>query len=336
MKKIIPIFLTFLLLIMSACSNEEPIVLPTESVQNTEYLDLENIDLFLTRVDSLNDAYPTNPTRGFWSSFGKSLADQGGRAAGRVVGRWLGAAIGTAAANPALACMGYIGGQHVGGIIGYAAASAVAEILLSSAGYPGVSPNTLQLKVDYNIKPSKYTIYNAASNNASDLRCDSIGYYHNYVMVKINQNKGKYITRGEVNIDILYNDIIRYFKEVGVYSEPLANNNLVKNEMKKMAKQFAQLTLVNTQQSGTAEHLVNSQCDYLRSKCKVTADELKLYKDFTLRIANKSSVLSESELHRYANDLNLIIDDPRLSNEVKRDLAVSAMTTINSSLCWQQ
>jgi hypothetical protein len=325
------------MLVYTSCSNDD---VPSTTIEQTSKIEaINNVDFenFMLSVDSLNATYESPVSRGFLGYFGKNLADQAGRAGGRFLGRWLGSAIGAAAANPALACIGYVGGQYVGGIVGYAAASAAADLLLCSEGQPSCPTGDMQLIVDFNIKPSLLTpVYSTSRSTEIDSRCDSIGYYHNYVMVKINQNKNKYLSDGSLNMDLLYNDIIRFFKEVGVYSEPLENNELVKTEIKKSSKDIALLTLQNLQNEGSEEQLVNLQCDYLENKCLVTSEELYIYRNFTLLIAQKCSELSETDIHLYANDLNTLIANSQLSPELKEEVAVSAMTTINSSLCWQQ
>lgn len=337
MKNLLFLPFALILLVVTSCSNEDEPVVASEATTSIESVSNVAFDNFMLSVDSLNTAYTFPVSRGFWGECGKTLADQAGRAGGRVLGRWLGSAIGAAAANPALACIGYLGGQYVGGIVGYAAASAAADVLLCSAGYPSTPSGGMKLIVDYNIRPSALINTNPISRGVEiDSRCDSIGYYHNYVMVKINQNKDKYISNGNLDMDLLYDDVIRFFKEVGVYSDPLANNDLVKVEMKKTSKDLALLTLQNAQNRESEEQLINLQCDYLKRRCMATPEELSVYKDFTLSVAKKCSELSELEIHRYANDLNSVIFKSQLSPTLKEEVAISAMTTINSSLCWQQ
>lgn len=337
MKNLFFLPFALMLLVCTSCSNDDIPSASTEQPTSIETVCNVDFDNFMLSVDSLNATYVTSASRGFWGECGKTLADQAGRAGGRFLGRWLGTAIGAATANPALACIGYVGGQYVGGIVGYAAASAAADLLLCSAGYPSASSGNMQLIVDYNIRPSELAEVNPTSRSAEiDSRCDSIGYYHNYVMLRVNQNKTKYISNGSLDMNILYDDIIIFFKEVGVYAEPLANNDLVKAEIKKSSEDLALLTLQNIQNAGTEEQLIDLQCNYLKNRCLVSSEELYVYKDFTLSVAKKCSELSEAEIHRYANDLNVLIAESQLSPELKEEVAMSAMTTINSSLCWQQ
>lgn len=333
------IFITFALIVFlfTSCATEEVPVNPKDNKVDSETITNENFEDFMMSIDSLNATYVSTSSRGFVGSCGKKLADQGGRMVGRFLGRWLGSAIGAATANPALACIGYVGGQQIGGLVGYAAASAAAEMLLSNAGYASIPSGDMELIVDLNIKLSDVYSSDLKSRSESvEKTCDSIGYYHNYVMVRVNQNKDKYIVNGALDMELLYDDIILFFKEVGVYSEPLAMCEPLKEEMRKTSMDLALLTLQNLMDSETDNQLMDKQCDYIAHRAFATEEELKVYRDFTLSVAKKCNELSESDIHRYAKDLNKVIIESDLSQDFKKEIAVSAITTVNSSLCWQQ
>lgn len=106
--------------------------------------------------------------------------------------------------------------------------------------------------------------------------------------------------------------------------------------MKNVAMEVAMLTLINFQEGSCVEDLIDVQCEYLKNKCLLTDDEVELYKEFTCRVAVLCSDMSEEEIHDYANELNTIIQESNLPQEIKEEIAASALTTINSALCWQQ
>ena len=337
------LFLLSALCGLSSCSDKEPIQPTTETSPTNDdntSLKIDNLDAFNSfsySLDSLNESFTPIHTRGFFSIIGKDLADQVGRQGGKYLGRWLGAAVGTMAANPALACIGYIGGQQIGGFLGYAAASAIAESLLENSGFYAIGEGDLVLDTDFNILPSNFLSSDPISRSEEiDTRCDSIGYYHNCIMVKINQNKSKYIGIDGVKIDSIYNDVVLYAQEFGIYAEPLSTDGPVKTAMIDFVKECAQLTLNNAKNQESSDQLIDDQCIYLKNKCNFTSDELILYKNFSGKIAQKCSELSGAELHQYAYELNRLIEDSSLSSQMKYEVAMDASTIINSSLCWQQ
>lgn len=336
MKTFIFAPLAVVLLFLSACSNYD---LQTQQIENTQSDGISNsIDLeqFMKSVDSLNACYSYNSSRGLVSDLGKILVDQAGRAGGRVIGRWLGSAIGAAAANPAIAVIGYVGGQSIGGFIGYHLSSAAVDLLFYEAGYYSAAQGKLQIKVNYSICPSEYLTVSDSRSQAFDLRCDSLGYYHNYVMVRVNQNKQKYLTGGKLNMSLLYDDIMAFMAEVGIYSEPLTNNELVKTEVRNMCKELAVITLNNKESNGTNQELVDGLCDCLEDNYMYTASEISFFKNFTASVAKTCSNLSISEIDSYAKDLASTIRNSNIPTDYKYEISVSATTTINSALCWVQ
>lgn len=337
MKKLIFISAVISLLFLASCSNEEPAKLPTEYETNIGATSSESFKTFMLSVDSLNNSFKTPATRGFWGNFGKNLADQAGRAGGRVIGRWLGAMTGAVTANPAIASIGYICGQHIGGIVGYAAASAAADLLLCNAGHPSIPKGNMQLVVDYNIRPSEFIAQSTLTRSSTlDLRCDSIGFYHNHVMMRVNQNKDKFISNGQVDIDRLYDAVVLFFQEVGVYSEPLQSDESIKYAIKQFIYKLAMMTLQSINNSESASQLMDRHCSYLYQNCMLTCDELTVHQQFVQPIAIKCSELSQDQIHSYAKELNTIIVNSNMPQEMKEEVAVSAMTTVNSALCWQQ
>lgn len=199
-----------------------------------------------------------------------------------------------------------------------------------------IAQGKLQIKVNYSICPSEYLTVGDSRSRESDLRCDSLGYYHNYVMVRVNQNKQKYLTGGKLNMSLLYDDIMEFMAEVGIYSEPLTNNELVKTEVRNMCKELAVITLNNKESNGTNQELVDGLCDCLEDNYMYTASEISFFKNFTASVAETCSNLSISEINSYANDLASTIRNSNIPTDFKYEIAVTATTTINSALCWVQ
>jgi lipoprotein len=335
MKKLIIISAIFSIVTLGSCTNEEPAIDNVHTDITNQTSDISSFECFMVSVDSVNTKYVGDSSRGFLSSIAKTAADKGGRLAGQFAGRWIGGSIGAAAGNPATACIGYLAGQKVGGIVGYALASAIADMMMSEYAIRTNTIQDLELKADYNIKPSEMISLKSRSAE-DDLQCDSIGYYHNYVMVQVSKNRQRYYIDGSLDINLLYDDIIKFFKEVGVYSEFYADNKDIKRELLERVNQLALISYQCDKKSTTNEELVNLHCQYLKEKCLLTDEELRVHRDLTLSIANTCTRLSENEIHAYATELNNVIKESDLSQEAKIEVAVSASTTINCALCWQQ
>jgi hypothetical protein len=335
MKKSFTICAALALFSLCACNSDDEATIMASSTASDRATEIEFVELstFAQSVDSLNAAYPTDETRGFWRDIGKQMADQAGCVGGRFIGRWLGAAVGSLTANPAITCLGYVGGQHVGAIVGYAAASAVAEMMYTAALLPSYPQGALDFDANVSIKVSELTSAGTRSGD-TDLRADSIGYYHNYVMVRVNQNKNKYISQGVVNANLLFEDIIGYFQEVNIDASSLLLSPSVENAVVAVAKDFAQLSLDYSLNSNTTEELLAAQSSYLSEKCQATKSAIDLHVKISKLIAEKCGSLSDLELHNYANDLNKVIMASDLPIETKYEIAISSETIINSSLCW--
>lgn len=216
-------------------------------------------------------------------------------------------------------------------------ASAAADLVLCNAGHPSLPKGNMRLVADYSIRPSDVIAQSAITRSTPvDLRCDSIGFYHNYVMMRVNQNKDLFLSNGQVDLNSLYDAVIYYFKEVGVFSEPLQTDEFIKYELKQFIYELAMITLQSINNSESASQLMDRHCLYLNQHCMLTNDELSVHRQFVQPVAIKCSELSPDQIHIYAQQLNYIIVNSNLPQEVKEEVAFSAMTTVNSALCWQQ
>lgn len=164
---------------------------------------------------------------------------------------------------------------------------------------------------------------------------DSIGYYHNQMMVKIGNNRSRYIDKfGSVNYELMYNDIISHCREIGQY-DPSLENPLIKSEIISQVKKNCEISK-KYEMNPTNENFVKEQCEFLKYDCNLSDSEVKLYKNFNVILYEKCSTLSDNQIGNYARELNRIIEYSDVSNPVKESLKKSADLTINSSLYWKK
>ena len=216
-----------------SCSNDEPTNQPTKPVQpisENELFDLEEkaaIDSFLVSVDSLNATFGISESRGsFKNGAGIYLADAVGHASGGVIGRWVGGTLGTllSGGTPVGTIIGTVVGAKVGPTVCGAVASGVASIWLTQP-----QPKELgikRLKLDYSFEI-----------DTRDERADSVGYYHNYIMTKLYANYIKYHNgvipnpdpfTPQVDVNAIYDDVIKYCKELNLPEISFENIFIVK------------------------------------------------------------------------------------------------------------
>lgn len=120
-EKLFPlILLPFVTLTLYSCKNDEE-----QQVQiKKQQTNIDAYDAFLVSVDSLNQLYPENNTRGsFWSGFGVATADYIGYACGGNIGSWVGGAVCSLSGNP----LGTITGTVIGKAYGPAQFGAIAS-----------------------------------------------------------------------------------------------------------------------------------------------------------------------------------------------------------------
>lgn len=206
---------TLVLVIMGnlivSCSSreEEDLTLPTDcewvSLGDQGQVNLdENYQMFLLSVDSLNLTYNNGSRGSFWSGFGVAAADAAGGIAGKYAGRWLGGAVGGLLGNPATVVLGAAVGDVAGAIVGAGVASGVANMLLDSAVplYPDFD-NGIPMPVSFN--------------------CDSLGFYHNDLMVNLNNQQQNYISSNGFESDLMFQDVVTKSQEYGYYESDFEN-----------------------------------------------------------------------------------------------------------------
>ena len=82
---------------------------------------------------------------------------------------------------------------------------------------------------------------------------------------------------------------------------------------------------------------INVVYDSDTHKIEVIGDEsmeVDLYRDYNVKLYNKCSTLSDSQIENYSKDLNILIDNSHVSQNQKEKLSQTADLTINSALYW--
>lgn len=200
---------------------------------------------------------PSSQTRGsFWSGGAVGLADAAGWAAGAGIGRWAGGAAGSLG-GPATAVLGAFVGGRVGPYVCTFLASGTANFLCSRKFLRSVSSDE-----------KDFQFVGLVTNE------DAIGYYHNIMMTKLNENKNKYVSLSDsVDYGLIYQDIANYLREIGRYDESL-EDSCVKE---KIINQIKSICLISEKYKTNpdCDELVAEQCDYLKDKCTLPEDDIK-------------------------------------------------------------
>ncbi len=341
--------------------------------QGTKY-DISELDMVYSALDSLNRSVTckSKSSRSVRRLFMVKLADQAGRRGGQWIGRATGASIGSLG-GPGTACVGYLAGNVIGGFVGDVVSSALVECILDSYGYAIVAPNTMLFKADYSIQVSSFieraisdSVYMARYTNIMPLDYvenigdvdeidnggtisilpsmisqyvvvhDSLGYYHNSFMVSVNQNKDMYILNGKPDINRLYDDVLLRLMERGYDISVFMNNFELRNFMIEMIQTFGELGYRGVAEEMPLNQYVEAQCEYLRSNCRLTDEEISIYKSFDVKIVETCSTLSEDDIYNYSTALNELLDNAEISHELRINLAIGAQAAVNSALCWNQ
>lgn len=316
------LFCMSLVLCVASCSSDEqhdvivskPVTQP-ETLSSQDQIAVKNL---LSSISNLNTQYPSVSTRGaFRTNATVALADAAGFAAGGSIGAWAGSVFGSAA-GPWGAIAGHLIGRRVGPYVCTSLASGAAGWLCSRLSTRAVA------HVD-----KKFEFVSIISDE------DSIGYYHNQMMVKIGNNGSRYINQlGSVNYELMYNDIVSYCREIGQY-DPTLENPLIKSGIINQIKKLCEISK-KYEINPTNEKFVKEQCEFLKYNCKLSDSEVKLYKDFNVTLYEKCSTVPDNQILNYSRDLNRIIEYSDVSNPVKESLKKSADLTINSSLYWKK
>lgn len=318
--KLVILAMLLIVVVSVSCSDDEKYVEQEEV--GVEVIN-NGLNSFLLSVDSLNNHYSTVESRGsFWGGSGVAMADYVGYACGGSIGRWAGGILGSLTGNPLIGYAGAIIGGKVGPAVCGSLASGIANMLMS-CNERTTSVLDLTLKSDLNI-------------NLFEENIDSLGLHHNMVMVKIVENADKYGYGKSINKELLYDDIVKYCKELGYYDNELENNVLLKNAILAQMELICDVTIEYESGDISIDQLTQIHEDFLAQKCGFTENELRIFREFTCELALTCAQLDEDVMSAYSSDLNKVIQQSDITFEEKAQIASSAQMIINSSLCWQQ
>lgn len=301
--------------LFSSCKSDEKI----DTINPKTIAKREAINNLLLSVDSLKAKYPYTQARGFWGNFFRGgavgAADAGGWVVGSTIGRWCGAAIGSAA-GPGGTVIGAVVGGKVGKYVGTFMASGLANAICSSTSSRSLNPYSFQFT-------------SIITHN------DSIGYYHNKMMQNLVENKVRYFNlEGNINTSLMYDDIIQYLREIGKY-DSILEKTAVKNAIISKIEELCMISKRSLLHSNY-DKLIEEQCSFLKSDCKVSEDELSLYKKINIDLLYRTTIEPEYELIQYLEELSDLIQKSDLSLITKEELMQSIDLTVNSALCWKE
>lgn len=316
---------------LSSCSSSEEEISNSNVILNEQ----EAYDLFLAQVDSLTLTYTPqanaqssqNPAKikALYSTektVVKRLSDAFGRVVGSWMGKVVGASVGTAMANPVVAVGGYVGGRKLGGVVGSIAASYAAGRIYdhyasahSAKRAPAFTSNAVAFYIPENTTSSE----------------DSLGYIHNQVMAKLAENPERYGRGDNLDYDLIYDDCVRFAKDLGWEDANITYNNQFRTEIVKKTAEVAQLSKLVEQESITLDAYQDSTAVALK-KLEVPTEAVALYKDFSIKVAKTSNSMSVAGTKQYADELNTIIDRSLLQESAKAEARATVNIVINSSL----
>ena len=308
---------------MNSCSNVDDDLTDTSQTSNLQSTDYQN---FMFRIDSLNAVYQASvlndPTRGLVQYIAnskiESLADNAGRVVGGYLGRGLGSFVGGIFGSPIGAIGGYLVGRTVGSCAGSILASYGALYLLTRS-YTYV--RTDSIKFDCYIPEN------------SPYGSDSLGYYHNLVMVELSKNHVKYIgVGGSLNYELIYDDCVKILRENGFVDEGVFDDETLRKDIIAYAEETVAL-------SNDCKNNIISENEYqlklkdgMRDR-NVPEEDVKIFTDFALKIVDTTALLPTDGKKDYADEVNNIIYDSALDPYVKLELSSTTNMLVNSSIC---
>lgn len=308
---------TALLMLCSCSTLEEP------AMSHTYQQPLDDVEYtaFLTRLDSLNKAYPSpDLTRGEGRTVtAVTLADTAGGIVGPQVGRWVGMTLGSLTGNPLIAFAGAVIGKKAGQVLGGALASGIAaEFLSSRRGAPGYGLTTHE--------------YDTNIHTYIDPQLDSIGYFHNKAMLRISTIQNNSVTR--LRLEGVYDNICSTLKEDG-FGDPFFNEPDTRKAVLyqfELLAQDADMYINGTYTTGELVEIYSTKIEELNNLPKGSA---KIYRQVIAPIAFRCANMDEKDIHQYAIKLNQILQTSNMEKNQKDEIAAAANLCVNSALCWQ-
>lgn len=340
---------TVLAVIMTACStdDQEPSmdIIPegTYDVNSIQARPADPLAQFMVSLDSLNAKYPGHVSRGR-NDLLVSAADN--------LGRRIGEGIDKKAKT-----------KGVFAPLVEALFSAVAEIVNGKDNGSEVPEGQMILAYDNSIKVSEMEDMAKRSDDdiiiiggpinptlivfpddptpvfpvRESIHPDSMGYYHNSVMVMINQIKGSYSGLfGYALVDAVLNDIVDSYTQLGYDFSNEATDSEVHSQLVSIASEIAQISVNCYYMRLPLRDGIQEMRDYIRIETQFSDSNDDYYDDFLANVLAKCQSLTVSQIHEYAEDLNNLLINSDMPDETRVELGYIAESAINSSLCWMQ
>ncbi len=162
--------------------------------------------------------------------------------------------------------------------------------------------------------------------------CDSLGYYHNEVMITFEKDDVNYIKDGQPDIDKIYNYIAWYMRDKNMDTYALTENIMFKNKALSFYEDVINLAMM---EYNSFDEYVEVQCTYMKNM-GLSDEEILMYKEFDVEVARTCMDLTDIEIKNYAIQLNDILMNADVTSTQRVDLARGAQAAINSVLFWNQ
>lgn len=162
--------------------------------------------------------------------------------------------------------------------------------------------------------------------------CDSLGYYHNEVMITFEKDDVNYIKDGQPDIDKIYNYIACYLRDKNMDTYALTENIMFKNKALSFYEDVINLAMMDY---NSFDEYVEVQCTYMKNM-GLSDEEILMYKEFDVEVARTCMDLTDIEIKNYAIQLNDILMNADVTPTQRVDLARGAQAAINSVLFWNQ
>ena len=292
----------------------------TPYCRNDQYSNIQH------EINKLNFNYGIDtihsPTKGFKDWFVdmsiESLADKVGSVAGAWLGRQIGVTVGFIAANPAIAIVGYVGGNKIGGLAGMVAASYVAWLVF-------VENQAENTSIHF---PSNATIIDSVHYTYGDL--------HNIVLNElIHRNHSNSNILPLKSVEQIYDDILDIQHDLGLI-DSLSHNPSYKNQMIDFCIRAKQKARLSINQRHPNEFYFYQLKNVAHDMGMPLSDLDNLMEISTLLSNTAIQIDSSQIIHYYHDFINLVDSDNSLSPSEKEEIKTIGSLSISSSIYWNE
>ncbi len=318
-----------------ACnSTEEPMI---EETSSTPALRSTDFDVFMASVDSLNNVYlsvsraavsgeGSDPTQMEDERWGKqdivTYADQAGSVIGGTLGRAAGYIAGASTSGLASCVLGFLGGS-LGEIVYSHLYSAVAKLVTRcEIVNPGFNSS-----ISHHEYSSEYTYL------------DSIGVRHNRLMQRMAQYDKKYMNitpNNRILLNKFYEDFI---KELNAIYPEVGGFVISSEEKERILESCSSVLSIGEKYlnaKGGKKLFIEEVSDLMVNKYKVPTKNVKIFKEFAVSVTNQMDKIDESNIDRYAYDLDQVIQESNVDGDEKAAIINMGQIAVNSNICWKK